>query len=67
MEVSGQLHTPAALPLEKSQWIGGWLSLKVSLDALEKRKIFPLPGIEPQPFVPYPVAIPPELIIIKLD
>jgi hypothetical protein len=38
MEMSGQLHTPAALPPGKG--IGGWLGFRVSLDAVEKKKIF---------------------------
>jgi hypothetical protein len=46
MEVSGQFHTPAILtpryPLDRS--VGG---PRASLDAVEKRKILPLPGIEP--------------------
>jgi hypothetical protein len=28
--------------------IGGWVVPRASLDAMEKRKILPLPGIEPQ-------------------
>jgi hypothetical protein len=43
MEVSGQLHVPAALPPgEKApgtHWIGGWVGPSVGLDAVEKRKI----------------------------
>jgi hypothetical protein len=30
---------------------------RASLDAMEKRKILPLPEIEPQPSSPYPVAV----------
>jgi hypothetical protein len=40
MEVSGQLHDPA--PREKAPgnyWIRGWVSLRVSLDDVEKRKV----------------------------
>jgi hypothetical protein len=29
-------------------WIGGWVGLWASLDAVEKRKILPLLGIQPQ-------------------
>jgi hypothetical protein len=48
MKVSGQLHTPAALFLEKEpHWIGGWVGPKAGLEAVERRKI--LPGIEPRP------------------
>jgi hypothetical protein len=43
MEVSGQLHTTAALPPEKEslfpRWIGGWVDTKALLDAVVKRKI----------------------------
>jgi hypothetical protein len=37
--------------------IGGWVGLKAGLDAVEKRIIFPLSGIELQLLGPYPVAI----------
>jgi hypothetical protein len=36
-------------PLGKSSgtyWVGGWVDLEVSLDALEKREMLLLPGIE---------------------
>jgi hypothetical protein len=51
MEVSGQLHTPAALPLEKfpspvTNWIGDWVGPRAVLDAVEKRKILAVAGIE---------------------
>jgi hypothetical protein len=40
--VSGQLHTPAALPLEKSptgtHWIGGCVDQRAGLDDAEERK-----------------------------
>lgn len=42
MEVTGQLHALAAVPLEKSSdthWIGGWMGTVASLDVMEKRKI----------------------------
>jgi hypothetical protein len=35
MEVSGQLHAPAALPPEKEGWVGS----RAVLDAVVKRKI----------------------------
>jgi hypothetical protein len=50
MEMSGQLHSSAVYSLGKSprypleRRLGGPQS---SLDAVEKRKILPLPGIEP--------------------
>jgi hypothetical protein len=43
MEVSGQLHTPAALPPRErapgTHWIGGWVGPGAILDAVVKRKI----------------------------
>jgi len=49
MEVSGQLHALAALPLGKEQlvshWIGGWMGPRASLDMVAKRKNpFPAPA-----------------------
>jgi len=42
MEVSVQLHTPAALPAGKdppgTRWIGDWVSSRAALDALAKRR-----------------------------
>jgi hypothetical protein len=32
-----------------THWIGGWVALRTGVDAMEKRKILPLPGIEPGP------------------
>jgi hypothetical protein len=61
MEVSGQLHAPAALPPGKeppgSHWIGGWVDPRAVLDAVVKRKI-PSPGRESNPRTPIvqPVA-----------
>jgi hypothetical protein len=37
MEVSVQLHAPAALPPD-AHWIGGWFGPRVGLDAVERRK-----------------------------
>jgi hypothetical protein len=43
MEVSGQLHAPAALPPAKetpgTHWIGGWVGPRTVLDTVVKRKI----------------------------
>jgi hypothetical protein len=43
MEVSGQLHVPAALlPKERApgtHWIGGWVGPRAVRDAVVKRKI----------------------------
>jgi hypothetical protein len=46
IEVSGQLHVPAALPLGNSPppvpiGIGGWMDPRVNPDAAEGRKMFP--------------------------
>jgi len=42
MEMSDQLHAPAALPTEKASsthWEGGWVDLRQGLNAVAKRKI----------------------------
>jgi hypothetical protein len=56
MEGSGQHHVPVDLPPEKSphgtHWKGGWVILRIDLDAVEKRKILPLLKIKPGPFSP---------------
>jgi hypothetical protein len=36
--------------------IGGQVDPKADLDAMEKKSLLPLPGIEPIPFSQYPVA-----------
>jgi hypothetical protein len=55
MEVSGQLHAPAALPpgggSPGTHWIGGWVSPRAVLDAVVKRKI-PSPRRESNPRTP---------------
>jgi hypothetical protein len=38
--------------------------LRAGLDAVEKRKLFPLPGTELQSSNQYPVAIPTELFLL---
>jgi hypothetical protein len=46
----GQLHAPATLLEERAPstyWIGGWVAPRASLDAVKKRIILPLLGIEP--------------------
>jgi hypothetical protein len=61
MEVSGQLHVPAALPRGErapgTHWIGDWVGPRAVLDAEEKRKI-PSPHRESNPRTPIvqPVA-----------
>jgi hypothetical protein len=56
MEVSGQLHT-----LEEkaagTHWTGGRVSPRTTLATVEKRKILPLPGIEPQSSSPQVIDI----------
>jgi hypothetical protein len=32
-----------------AHWTGDWVCHRAGLDTVEKRKILPLPGIEPQP------------------
>jgi hypothetical protein len=49
MEVSGQLHAPAALPPEKEPLIP--IGSRAVLDAVVKRKIFSLPR-ESNPRIP---------------
>jgi hypothetical protein len=52
MEVSGQLHDPAALPHERApctHWIGGWVGPRPqsrSGRGGEEKNSQPLPGIE---------------------
>jgi hypothetical protein len=60
MEVSGQLHAPAALPSGRApgtHWIGGWVGSRDILDAVVKRKI-PSPCQESNPRISivHPVA-----------
>jgi hypothetical protein len=53
--VSGQLHTPAALPpgeeppLPSTHWIWDWVVPRTGLVDVEGREIFPLPGFELRP------------------
>jgi hypothetical protein len=50
MEVSGQLHSLAALPwynFLRYHWIGNLEGSKFGLDTVEKKKLLSLPGIEP--------------------
>jgi hypothetical protein len=55
MEVSGQLHDPAALPPRKrapgTLWIGVWVDPRAVLDAVVKRNI-PIPRRESSPRTP---------------
>jgi hypothetical protein len=61
MEVSGQLHAPAALPPRErapgTHWIGGWVGPRAVPDVVVKRKI-PSPRRESNPRTPIvqPVA-----------
>jgi hypothetical protein len=61
MEVSGQLHAPAALPPGKEppgiHFIGRWMDPRAGLDDMEKWRFFTLPGFElTLPVVVQPVA-----------
>jgi len=59
--VSGQQHAPAALYPRKragTHFTGGWVGLRAGLDG---RKISPLPGFDPGPYGPEPVAVTTEL------
>jgi hypothetical protein len=60
LEVSGQLHAPAALPPGNSpgtHFIGGRVDPRAGLDDMEKRKFFTLPGLELlPPLVVQPIA-----------
>jgi hypothetical protein len=51
MKASGQLHAPAVFTSGEdasgTHWIGGLVSPRAGLNALEKGKNVPLPGIEP--------------------
>jgi hypothetical protein len=53
MEVSGELHAPAALPPGKeppgTYCVGGWVNPRAGLDHLERRKFLTLPGLELRP------------------
>jgi hypothetical protein len=52
LEMSGQLHAPAALPPGKNpgtHCIGGWVDSRAGLDDLKKWKFLTLPGLEPRP------------------
>jgi hypothetical protein len=62
MEMSGQLHAPAALPwcqfdrrLGSPQGRSGGCG--------EEKDLSPLPGIEPWPSSQYPIAIPSEVTV----
>jgi hypothetical protein len=52
MDVSGQVHAPAAIPRwrdpPRTHWIGGWMGPRAGLDTVAKRKI-PSPCRESNP------------------
>jgi hypothetical protein len=54
MEMSSQLHAPVALYPKKtpSVWMGGWADFRARLDAMENRKILPLPRSEARQSIP---------------
>jgi len=48
LDVSSQIHTPAAAPTEithGTQWVGSWVGPSAILRVLEKRKTLPFSGI----------------------
>jgi hypothetical protein len=51
MVVTGQIHALAPLT-PYTHWIGGCMGSRDDLDAMEKRKILPLPEAEPRPSNP---------------
>jgi len=55
MEVSGQLHVPAALPHRErapgTQWIGGWVDICRSGRGGEEKKFSPAPTGNRTPIV----------------
>jgi hypothetical protein len=60
MEVSGQFHALATLPLPReigpgTPWIGGWVGPRAGLDVVVKRKI-PSPCQDLNPPIIQPVA-----------
>ena len=57
MEVSGELHAPAALPPGKyfrtTHRIGGWVGPRAGLDGFgEKKSLFSIPEFEPRTVQP---------------
>jgi hypothetical protein len=59
MEVSDQLHIPAALPPEKETsttfWIRSWVGPRPGLDAVQM-SLLPLPSVESESSTTQPVA-----------
>jgi hypothetical protein len=45
-------------------WRGGWVSPRAGLDAVEKEKMLPIPGIEPRPSSPslYRLSYPDSMV-----
>jgi hypothetical protein len=54
--MSGQLHAPVYLSPGKIA-SSGWVVPRSGLDAMESRKILPLPSIEPRPSRPSPYRL----------
>jgi hypothetical protein len=61
VEVSGQLHVPAVLPLRErvpdTNWIGGWVGPTAGLDAVEWTKTSSLAGSLLRKYAIFAVAI----------
>jgi hypothetical protein len=56
MDLSGQLHSPAALPRGNrpcTHWIGSWAGPRAGLYVVCNKKNLSLPGIERRPFSPH--------------
>jgi hypothetical protein len=69
MEMSGQLHTPAALPVGKSSPVPIGLEGGLAPEpvwTLWRRESLAMPGIKPGPSSPQPVVIPAELSRLSL-
>jgi hypothetical protein len=45
-------HFILAERAHSTHWIGGWMSSRAGFDAVEKKKSFALPGVEPRPSIP---------------
>jgi hypothetical protein len=60
MEVSGQIHAPAALPpgerTPDTHWIGGWVDPRAGLDDVKKRNSWPYRDSNSDPSVVQPIA-----------
>jgi len=44
MEVRGWIHAALFLPPANAEWLGGWVSYRIGLDVVTKRKTSAPPG-----------------------